>query len=181
MAQGEKHQTHQGPQAQGIVERANQTLGAYLVSWSEQKYGVKTRWPELVAPTCELVNTSWNRITRFTPKEVLQGRADNERVIQTIRSEGKKRKATTLYTDQPLTPGDYVRVSMRADGPAKIKGQIKSGTRKVGSEHQWVTDRGEANIRRVKRRLSDTSYELEDGTRWDRADLLQVPRTCTVT
>jgi hypothetical protein len=115
--------------------------------------------PESEAVTVNLINRSWNRITRFTPRDVLQGKADNVEVIESIRTEGKKRKATTLYTDQLLHPGDYVRVSMRADWPARVKGQIKNGTRKVGSEHQWVTDRGEANIRRVKRRVSDTSYD----------------------
>lgn len=108
-------------------------LGAYLVYWSEQKFGVQTRWPELVGPTCELVNTSLYPITRFTPKEVLQGKADNEEVVESIRREGGKRKATTLYTDQALKPGDYVRVNMRADGPSKIRGHEKWALNTSGS------------------------------------------------
>lgn len=157
------------------MERANQTLGANLVSWSEQKFGSRTRWPELVPEAVRVVNTSWQRITRASPQQVLHGKGDQQQVINSISSEGRKRKTTTLYDDQVLSEGDYVRVSMRADGPSSIKNMIKAGTRKVGSEHQWTTDREENNIRRVKRRVSRETYELSDGTKWDRVDLLKVP------
>lgn len=162
------------PQAQGIVERANQTLGAYLVSWADQKFGSRTRWPELLPQVLATINTSWNRITKISPRQVLRGENTQE-VAARIRSEGKKRKFTSLYDDQPLRPGDHVRVSMRADGPARIKGQIKISQRKVGSEHQWVNDRGDSNVRVVKRRINRETYMLEDDTKWDRADLLKVP------
>jgi hypothetical protein len=125
----------------------NSTLGGYLSSWSEQKWGSRTRWPELLPQVVALTNTSWNRITRKSPREVLQSQADTQQVTESIRREGSKRTSTTLYDDQILAPGDHVRVSMRADGPSKIKGQLKIGQRKVGSELHWVTDKGPAHIK----------------------------------
>jgi hypothetical protein len=161
------------PQAQGLTERANRTLGSYLISWAEQKLGSKTRWPEVLDKAVESINNGWSRILKTSPQEIFDKDDDQPEIVERIRAEGKKRKSSTLYDDR-LKPGEYVLVSMRADGPARIKSRIKGGTYKA-RDQQWVTDRQES-VRKVVRRASDALYVLSDGLSYDRADLKRVPQ-----
>jgi hypothetical protein len=71
------------PEAQSIVERASQTLGLTSCLLVRPEVRGRTRWPELVPPTLNLVNTTWNRITRISPRQVLRG--ENTKVAARIR------------------------------------------------------------------------------------------------
>jgi transposase InsO family protein len=163
---------------QGAVERGNKTINSLLMSQAIYRLGSKKRWPELVEGTVDLINDSWSRILLKTPREVFEGEGTDPKILDRIKQEGGKRKWSSLYEDQPLAPGDWVRVSLRATGPSAVKARIKAGTYK-GYLQQWssaeTTRVGENDIRQVKRKIRPETYELTDGSKFDRADLLKVP------
>lgn len=177
---GIKHTTAQPwrPQSSGLIERSWRTLNSMLMSQAIYRLGSKKRWPELVEQMTELINNSFSRVLlKKTPREVFEGQASDPKVVLRIRAEGKKRKWSSLYENE-LKPGDYVRVSLRASGPSAVKMRVKAGTYK-GYMQQWssadTTRVGEDDIRRVKRKISAELYELTDGSKHDRADLLKIP------
>lgn len=165
------------PQSNGLVERAQRTINSMLMSQAIYRLGSKKRWPELVEQMVDLINNSWSRVLNAKPREVFDGQDGDPEVVARLEREGKKRKWSSLY-DQALEPGDWVRVSLRASGPSAIKGKIKQGNYK-GYLQQFSSDEttrvGEDAIRQVKRRIRPELYELTDGSKFDRADLLKVP------
>jgi hypothetical protein len=166
------------PTNQGTVERANKTINSMLMSQAIYRLGSKKRWPELVEDMTKLINESWSRVLLRSPREVFEGETADPELVARMRAEGKKRKWSSLYEKQPLKPGDWVRVSLRASGPSTVKSQIKAGTRK-GYLQNWSNDEttrvGEDDIRQVKRKIRPETYQLTDGSQFDRADLLKVP------
>jgi hypothetical protein len=78
----------------------------------------------------KLINESWSRVLLKRPREVFEGESAEPKIVDRIRAEGKKRKWSGLYENQPLEPGDWVRVNMRASGPSTVKSKIKAGTYK---------------------------------------------------
>lgn len=78
----------------------------------------------------KLINESWSRVLLKRPREVFEGESAEPKIVERTRAEGKKRKWSSLYENQPLEPGDWVRVNMRASGPSTVKSKIKAGTHK---------------------------------------------------
>ncbi len=158
------------PQGQGAAERMVQTVKNGLRSLAEQRYPTskKLPWPRVVDDVMHVINNGYTRILAMSPLEA--AKADPQTIKAKLDAQRQTRQYYKNYHDDPLAPGDKVRVSLRIDGTTEVKKQIKDGTYK-SSNRQW----GDA-IYTVEKRHGQRAYYLKEREgRYLRTDLLRIP------